>query len=348
MVDISYQLLAARYLQNQLTVLRKQIHGAHTAEDIEYVHQSRVASRRIRAGLRMFSECFPARHIKKWRKEIKKVTKRLGAARDADVQIEFIRQQLTELKKEQKAFSPGIRRLLLRLRQKRRAVQPKVIKAIDNFEAGPFMSDLHGEIEKILFNRNPMEKDIQSPFVFRQVYERIHKQLDELLSREQALNDAENVKGHHQMRISAKRLRYTLEICNLAYEKALGDIIKRMKKLQTTLGHLHDCDVWIEYLPVFTEQENQKTLDYYGHARAFSRLKPGLDYLLQERIKQRKILFDSLCELWARIHKEGIWEELESILQSRLEKHKQKPETVTVAGETQGNEASSTKDSIDK
>jgi len=47
------------------------------------------------------------------------------------------------------------------------------------------------------------------------------------------------------MRIAAKRLRYTLEISNLPFERRLSANIEIMKRLQSLLGKVHDCDVWL-------------------------------------------------------------------------------------------------------
>ncbi|MFQ6042085.1 MAG: CHAD domain-containing protein, partial [Candidatus Poribacteria bacterium] len=57
------------------------------ADDIEYVHRMRVASRRLRSGFALFEECFPPKRLKRWRKQIRRVTRALGDARYTDVQI---------------------------------------------------------------------------------------------------------------------------------------------------------------------------------------------------------------------------------------------------------------------
>ncbi len=60
-----------------------------------------------------------------------------------------------------------------------------------------------------------------------------------------------------------------------------------MKKVQTLLGDIHDCDVWVDYLPQFLEEERIRTVEYYGHARPLNRLKAGILYLQQERQEHR-------------------------------------------------------------
>jgi hypothetical protein len=52
----------------------------------------------------------------------------------------------------------------------------------------------------------------------------------------------------HELRIAAKRLRYTLEMFREVFG-AIGDVqIDRVKNIQEALGDLHDCDVRIELI----------------------------------------------------------------------------------------------------
>ena len=90
-VDSSYCRFGAEALSKLLSTIEAQTDGVQKNEDVEYVHKMRVSSRRIRAAMPLFKECFPKKSYKKWIKEIKKVTQFLGAARDLDVQILFIK-----------------------------------------------------------------------------------------------------------------------------------------------------------------------------------------------------------------------------------------------------------------
>ncbi len=56
-------------------------------DDIERVHDMRVASRRLRAALEIFEPCFPEAQHDEALNEVKAVADALGARRDADVTI---------------------------------------------------------------------------------------------------------------------------------------------------------------------------------------------------------------------------------------------------------------------
>jgi CHAD domain-containing protein len=331
MIDSSFQLLACRYLHTQLEKLQEKLSGAKTAKDIECVHQSRVASRRMRAGLNFFDKCLPDKKTKKWRSHIRRVTKKLGQARDRDVQIEFIKAFLSNLDNEQKQYKRGIKRLLLRLEQNRRKLQPKIVKNIDAFNDSGILADMHGEIEKVLFHFIGKDISLQSQTVFEHTRERVNEQRQDLLSHQDSLENPSDKGGHHQMRISAKRLRYTLEICDRAFDGELKEMIKAVKKVQTSLGDIHDCDVWEDYLEQFIPEEKQKMIDYLGHSRTFAQIQKGLDYFHTECAKRRHLLFEEFVEYWNKIGEEGLWDKMQSIIDTHLEEYHKPPEmNVTV------------------
>jgi CHAD domain-containing protein len=96
-------------------------------------------------------------------------------------------------------------------------------------------------------------------------------------------------RSQHDMRIAAKRLRYVLEI----FEPCLGEEAKlarrAAKRLQSTLGDLHDCDLMLT------------RVEHVGSAAE----------LLRER---RKRLFHDFVELWQAEASNGTWAALERTL----------------------------------
>lgn len=95
--DPGYCLYGAKYLLSLVEALTGEIEGVRIAEDIEYVHRMRVATRRIRAALPLYRDCFTPKEYRRWRREIRAITRALGEARDADVQIDYLRTFLDDL-----------------------------------------------------------------------------------------------------------------------------------------------------------------------------------------------------------------------------------------------------------
>jgi len=62
------------------------------------------------------------------------------------------------------------------------------------------------------------------------------------------------------MRIAAKRLRYAIELLHECWRPGPKYFAKKVTQVQTALGHVHDCDVWIENFAkqqVHAEKNNQ-------------------------------------------------------------------------------------------
>ncbi len=312
--DKNYQLMACHYIDEQLIKLSREIDGAREGRDIECIHQSRVASRRLRAAFGIFENCFPAKAIRKWRKDIRKLTRAFGPARDTDVQIKYLNKIISKLDINKKSVQQGIKRLLLRTTQRREKLQYEVIKTINKLESGAVLADIHSSIEKILFVIHEEESDLKSEYVFRQTSGHIHKRLQELFACRNSLENPDDKKGHHLMRIAAKRLRYTIEICREPYESRLDNAIKVVKKLQTVLGDIHDCDVWVEHIEYFKQAELERTKEYFGNEKPYYLLQSGLDYLQKERQEEREHLFSILIRYWKRLCRQKFWENLESEL----------------------------------
>jgi CHAD domain-containing protein len=312
--DTAYQIWACRYVEGQVRILKRQVRGARLARKTEYVHQARVASRRLRTALQMFEDCLVKDKCDKWRREIRRLTKRLGAARDTDVQIEFLKQFITDLPAKSKKLKPGLRRLMLRLKQRRQAIQPKVVKVLGRLDKKQVFDEIIAEIHEITVRCGKQHSKIQSQLVFQKTQEHINDRLTELFSFEHSLNNPGDGKGHHQMRIAAKHLRYTLEICNLPFEKKLDDHIKGIKQIQSLLGELHDCDVWLDDIKQFSIDEKTRMVEYLGSVRAFKRLKRGIDYFIGQIRKDRKRTYEQSVQYWKQLAEQDFWNKLDALL----------------------------------
>ena len=121
----------------------------------------------------------------------------------------------------------------------------------------------------------------------------INAKIDDLLTLEECVYRENDAKKHHQMRIKAKKLRYTMEIFKDLYKTGLQEEISEMKSLQDLLGEMHDCDLWIESLPQLMTQARQKTLLEDSTLDPASRY-PGIIYftsrLIRSLQRERKVM----------------------------------------------------------
>ena len=310
--DDSFRLLAAQYIHKQAKALSRHLAQARSARDVEDVHQCRVTSRRLRSALRTFESCFPTPHLKTCRKAMKRVTCAMGQARDLDIQLIQLEKDLADLT-DPKA-GPGVARLHLRLSQQRGAVQPKVARAVDRVQSDLRLNKMIETTAEILGDLKRRDVRPDSPCVLAHGREFIARRLDDMLAWQDSLGEPLAIDRHHQMRIRAKQLRYTMESCAPAYDGALDGFIKQLKQVQTLLGNMHDCDVWAALLESFEAAERRRTADYYGHTRPFGRLAKGIAHIRTKRAAERDEHFSRLRTLWRALKQGVVWDKLAATL----------------------------------
>jgi len=319
-IDPSYEVLAARNIRKQAKALSRQIDGTRTAEDVEYLHQARVASRRLRAALSTFRDCWPGRTFRKWRKQIRQLTTALGPARDMDVQVQYVERILAELPEDKRPCRAGVARLLLRLRQRREALQPRVVRALDRLEGSGVLKEMRSATDQVLTGQEDSPTLAASAFVFEQAREHIVRRLYKLMGYQGSLADPGDQQRHHRMRVAAKRLRYTMELFKPVYQDTVDETIAAVKQMQTLLGAVHDSDIWTEDFQRFRDEEQERTRQYFGHSRPFKRLAPGIDYLVEHQREVREQAFAELKRRWGELQDAQVWERLIQTLDSHIDR----------------------------
>lgn len=302
---------AESFIIGQIAQLKADIEGAMIGDDIEYVHRMRVASRRLRNALGIFDGFFPENYAQKWRGEMKGITKALGNARDLDIQILLIEEKNQESLDEK--FRPGYERLLLRLKQKRAKAQEKVVTTIHFLQGNQTLE----EMKQLLRGESPEANPRYNPALFLIAQKAINSTLDTFLSFQEGIQAPNNVDKLHAMRIAGKHFRYTMEIFNPLYQEALTPFIEIMKEIQDQLGEIHDCDVWMTWLPEFIQQEKNRITELYGHSRPLSRLLPGIKHLIEDRTQQRLAKYESFLAKWQELVDNQTWENLRKLVTPR-------------------------------
>lgn len=110
-------------------------------------------------------------------------------------------------------------------------------------------------------------------------------------------------------------LRYTLQACAPLYPDALAAPVRTARTLQTMLGDIHDCDVWMQELPQFLAAERDRTLAYFGRAEPLTPLIPGILALQDNRQQSRAQRYQELVAFWNQVQEQGVWERLQQTLE---------------------------------
>ena len=101
--------------------------GVLDTEEIDRVHDMRVASRRLRAALEVFEPCFPAKPFRRILLEVKRLADGLGERRDRDVAILALERFNSQMHAaDQRGVDSLVKRLRAEQREANQELEPLV------------------------------------------------------------------------------------------------------------------------------------------------------------------------------------------------------------------------------
>ena len=298
----------AKRITPRIRALEEEIEGVRQNTDIEHVHRMRVASRRLRATLPLFAGCFEKREYRRWMRSIKAITRALSAARDTDVQIEFLEVHASSHEPAAKNLQ-GIPFLITTLRKRRELQQAEILAALDSLEQERTLGDLASVLQNLKKkDSRGISRDRSRP-VYRAASTRIYPVLEDVISYDATVQDPADITGHHALRIAVKKLRYTLEVYRPLYKNRLRPFLKDLKRVQAILGEIHDCDVWAGILAGGSGSDGLELSLPSGQ---------DLNMLAQDRKERREQLYLELVFLWAVLKKKKIWDNLKKTVDAGI------------------------------
>jgi CHAD domain-containing protein len=307
--DTAFCALCAHAILDRVSTARGLIAAVVEARDIEAVHDMRVASRRLRAGLALFVPCLPS-WARLWRKEVRRITRALGQARDLDVQI----RTLAAAMQKHPAWGAGLGGISDSLKSRRLGAQQKVMKALARIGDD-------GVFEQIETALAPMARAMPKmgpawKKAYRWAQEIILDLLGEMTAYETDLARPQAVARHHQMRIAAKRLRYSLEIFAPLYGRGVKPALQAAKQMQSLLGDMHDCDVWELALPELADG------DLVGNTGKDmpATVAKSVAAFARDRCNQRQKLYRQARQYWQKCKKDHVWPKLRQTLRQAAAK----------------------------
>ena len=230
-----------RYLEQLLS----RQYGLHYPEDVEYVHEMRVATRRIRAARRIFRKAYRG-ELAAEAKAFKKLGDLLGVARDGDVFLEFLERYRQAQGRSRRPLLDGLiqaekralRRHYGRLRTWcQAAAHQRLVREFYARLRRP--AGARGGLAVAAWGR---EEPVTQRA--RKSVRRLVRQATAFGERLEALSNDQQ----HELRIVCKTLRYTAEFFAPHYPRVLDDLIARATRMQDLLGNIHDAEVYYRRL----------------------------------------------------------------------------------------------------
>ena len=165
--------------------------------------------------------------------------------------------------------------------------------------------------------------------------------LEEMYGWDVYVDDPYNVHELHNMRIAAKRLRYTLEIFEETFPPECASIIQEMTQIQEELGSIHDSDVMVallrlcmgsydsgmsyEYalMSVVEEQQGKAMVNpamlaalLDPHAPPSAEERGGLESLVRTIQQQREEQYDAFRHHWNQLKEQNFRHRIIALLES--------------------------------
>lgn len=214
---------------------------------VDGVHDMRVASRRFRSALRDFAPLYDKTTIKPLKTEVKEIADALGDIRDQDVAIEA----LGSLKERAPSddIAGGIGHLIESRRAKRAEAHDELLKQV----TAERLEKLRGELDDFLNEKVKFDGDATFRSFAADAIDRAH---GKFIERSESIYQPFNDKALHKLRLSAKRLRYALELFDPCWTGELGPFAKYFSKIQSSLGKIHDSAEWIGHLSMTIRQDD--------------------------------------------------------------------------------------------
>lgn len=226
---------AMRLIVKHVHTLRLHLDSVRN-EDVEGIHDMRVASRRLRAGLKEFAFLFETGPRKRFLGPVRSATRSLGVPRELDVTLGLVASWSAHLGEAPGDAIRGVERWL----QAQRADSAgSCQEAVARIEAPEFEQSLTALFES--YRPTPhchLETGARN----------LGKQLTKLGKLYGLWLGEPREKRLHEVRILFKKLRYTSELYAPAYGRGMGKFIKRLKEAQEALGQWNDQRILGEYL----------------------------------------------------------------------------------------------------
>jgi CHAD domain-containing protein len=206
------------------------------------VHQMRVTSRRLRAGLREFAELLDPAWSERLQEELRWLGGELAGARDQEVVAARLLDRLAELP-EDLVIGTVADQLTSALGGDEKAAQEAVDAALGSERYVQLLDDL---VDAAMHPRTNDPGNGASgvvlPPIMKQSWDRLAKRVNN------AIAAGEEPEGFHRARIAAKRTRYLAEALVPVFGKPASRLASQVEKVQEVLGEHQDAVVAGEVL----------------------------------------------------------------------------------------------------
>jgi len=279
-----------RILRREIEQIMSLEYGLAYDCDVEFVHEIRVATRRLRTAARIIRKGL-GRRGEYLEEQLAVLAAALGKVRDADVLLLFLHDAASRAEPAPAAL---LDRLIRSERRARRAAYRDLLAVWHSEACSAFRDSLArtaaapvGSPEGLRVAGTRASKPLWREA--RSSLRRRRRTLTRFGRDLASLSDTEK----HRLRIACKKFRYTAEFFADVYPPKMKKLIGKLAAMQDLLGEVHDADVWTGRIRRWAEKRRAPT--------EIPGLPAALESLL-ERIAERKARrLREARKLWRRM-----------------------------------------------
>jgi CHAD domain-containing protein len=247
---LASQQATIKILVHLIYVMRAKEDGIKSDLDTEFLHNFRVAVRKIRSALAQIKGVFPKEFTTQFRSDMSDIGKMTNRLRDLDVYL-LSRDEYISLVPDH--LRAGVDALFSHLTSARKREKSRVKRYLNS--AGYEKTLSHWERALVSASSESGYESANSLIPVRDLARKfVRKQYRKILKygeNTDSMPDAEI----HELRIMCKKLRYLLEFfVTLFPGKEMKSVVKILKDLQDNLGRFNDLSVQQNQLKVYLDE----------------------------------------------------------------------------------------------
>ncbi len=272
--------------------------GTKLGNDIEELHDMRVATRRMRSAFSVFGDYFQKKKIRGHLTGLRAAGKSLGRVRDLDV---FMEKADRYIEKVDADAAEGLSPLIDGWKTERDSERKKMLKYLNSSDYEKFKQEFN-----IFLNspgmgaRESKDGDNIPKLVQHAAPMLIYTSLASVRTFDSVIPSA-TIEQLHALRIEFKKLRYTVEFFREVLGAESKSVISDIKTLQDHLGDLNDADVACQILSDFLANWEVRQMNLPLSER--KNPEPVVEYLAAKH-SERHALMTTFPDVWNNFNRQ--------------------------------------------
>jgi CHAD domain-containing protein len=278
--------------------------GTRLGEDIEELHDMRVATRRMRAAFEVFGPFYKPKVVKFHLKGLRATGRALGSVRDLDVFMDKAQHYLESVPVGER---PGLEPLMHAWGGELADEREKMLAFLDGERYQQFKQDFNEFVSKPGAGARPISETNPKPNLVRDVVPvLIYTHLAAVRTYDTVIANAA-IEQLHALRIEFKKLRYAVEFFSEVLGEQARQVIEEIKTLQDHLGDLNDADVACGILREFVDTWEERQIVLPLHER--QNPEPVVAYLAAKHAELHNLMV-TFPGAWAHFNRPELLENL--------------------------------------